>query len=108
MQIINIDDQHQRNRVIKLFSELWGSTKMAISSGCYDIKNLKGFIAVQSNKILGIITYVSRKNEIEVISLDSLNENQGIGSKLLIEIEQKCIQESKNKIKIITTEDIKY
>ena len=105
MQIIDIDEQQQRKRVIKLFYELWGSTKMVISSGVYDIKNLKGFVAVQSNKILGIVTYVSRKNEIEVISLDSLLENQGIGSKLLIEIEKLCARESKNKIKVITTND---
>nr|WP_281166115.1 nucleotidyltransferase family protein [Liquorilactobacillus sicerae] len=105
MQIIDIDEQQQRKRVIKLFYELWGSTKMVISSGVYDIKNLKGFVAVQSNKILGIVTYVSRKNEIEVIFLDSLLENQGIGSKLLIEIEKLCARESKNKIKVITTND---
>jgi GNAT superfamily N-acetyltransferase len=105
MEIINIAEPHQRNRVIKLFSELWGSTKMVTSSGCYDIKNLNGFVAIQSHKILGIVTYVSRKNGIEIISLDSLIENQGIGSKRLIQIEQIYIQQSKNRLKIITTND---
>lgn len=60
--------------VLAFFNEHWGSTEMVISSGIYKCENLDGFIAEDADEIVGLITYVNKGHEIEIISLDSVVE----------------------------------
>ncbi|MDM5187073.1 GNAT family N-acetyltransferase [Bacillus sp. DX4.1] len=41
-----------------------------------------------SNKIIGLITYVIDNDECEIISLDNVLENKGIGSSLLRKVKE--------------------
>lgn len=55
---------------------------MIVSSGFYHCSELDGFIYEKGFLILGLITYTVDNNILEIISLDSIIENQGIGSLL--------------------------
>lgn len=69
----------------------WGSTQMVISSGTFQCNELDGFSAVnEKGKIIGLITYHIVGNECEIISLDSIEENRGIGTALLQRVENKA------------------
>ncbi|MFT4414347.1 GNAT family N-acetyltransferase [Fredinandcohnia humi] len=84
----------------------WGSPKMVISSGVYDCSKLEGFIVLnEENNIAGLITYVIKDNECEIISLDSVEEGKGIGTALLKAVEDVAKENNCKVLKLITTND---
>jgi ribosomal protein S18 acetylase RimI-like enzyme len=57
------------------------------------------------NRIAGLITFVIHDGECEIVSLDSVIENQGVGSALLQQAEAFAAQHKCVKIRLITTND---
>lgn len=105
MTIIDIQQLPQQN-VLHFFKEHWGTTEMVISSGVYDCSQLEGFAYVNDRQeVIGLITYVIRKQECEIISLDSLVEGKGIGSGLLQAVEQIALDHGCTSMTLITTND---
>ncbi|MDM5248181.1 MULTISPECIES: GNAT family N-acetyltransferase [unclassified Lysinibacillus] len=105
MTVIPIQ-QLSKNDVLHFFKEHWGTTEMVISSGVYDCSKLDGFAYVdEQNTILGLVTYIIRHKECEIISLDSIVEGKGIGSLLVQAVEQKAFEQSCTMITLITTND---
>lgn len=94
-----------RGNVIMFFKEHWGSAQMIISTGIYHCDKLDGFIYEVDGTILGLLTYTIHEDALEVISLDSMKEGHGIGSKLMQEVEQFAKQRGIHKITLITTND---
>ncbi|MDT0124873.1 GNAT family N-acetyltransferase [Paenibacillus sp. RRE4] len=88
------------------FAEHWGSPQMVISTGVYHSDKLNGYAVInEDGEIRGYITYVMHEDHCEVISLDSLDENQGIGSALLAKVEDTARQAKRKHIQLITTND---
>ncbi|WP_427110463.1 GNAT family N-acetyltransferase [Lysinibacillus xylanilyticus] len=105
MTVIPIQ-QLPQDDVLQFFKEHWGSTEMVISSGIYDCSKLDGFAYVDDqNSILGLVTYIIRVDECEIISLDSIVEGKGIGSLLVQAVEQKVFEQGCTMITLITTND---
>jgi len=105
MTVIPIQQLPQQD-VVKFFKEHWGSTEMVISSGIYDCSKLEGFVYVdEQNSILGLMTYSIRKEECEIISLDSIVEGKGIGSLLVQAVEDNAFEQACTIITLITTND---
>lgn len=99
-QLIPIE---QRN---DFWSEHWGSPEMVISTGVYSVDMLEGYAVLNEyGEIRGYITYVMHESRCEVISLDSLDENKGIGSALLRKVEDTARQANQRNIQVITTND---
>ncbi|TCI26198.1 GNAT family N-acetyltransferase [Exiguobacterium sp. SH5S13] len=94
-----------REPVRDVFIAEWGSSQMVISTGTYDCATLDGFVAMEEATIIGLITYVIREEELEIISLDSLRENRGIGSSLLDEVERWARLHRLKRMSLITTND---
>ena len=94
-----------QQQVLQFFQEHWGSSQMIISSGIYDCEQLDGFIYEENEVILGLLTYVFHGQSLEVISLDSVKEGRGIGSKLMNEVEWLAKQKDIAEITLITTND---
>ncbi|KST93808.1 GNAT family N-acetyltransferase [Lactococcus lactis] len=94
-----------KKRIIKFFYQQWQEEIMVVSSGSYHCSELDGFIYEKDFLILGLITYTINNNILEIISLDSIVENQGIGSLLLKTVEEEAKMMGVHKIKIITTND---
>ncbi|CAI6079936.1 hypothetical protein PAECIP112173_02750 [Paenibacillus sp. JJ-100] len=93
----------QRN---DFWSEHWGSPEMVISTGVYSVDKLEGYAVLNEHgEIRGYITYVMHESGCEVISLDSLDENKGIGSALLRRVEDTARQANQRNIQVITTND---
>ena len=87
------------------FIEQWGSPEMVISSGTFYCDALDGFFMEEHNQIIGLITYRIHANEVEVISLDSLKEGKGIGSKLLDKVEDLAKKNNCKTVSLVTTND---
>lgn len=94
-----------RDAVRAFFIDAWGSSEMVVSTGTYDCATLDGFVWSEGNIIIGLVTYVIREDEIEIISLDSLQEKRGIGSALLDEVERVAQQHQLERLSLITTND---
>ena len=94
-----------REKVVLFFKENWGSTEMVVSTGVYQCDQLDGFIFEDNNQIVGLVTYVLKDNEIEVISLDSLQEGKGIGSSLMEKVEYIAMQKKLHVVSLVTTND---
>ncbi|MFJ7666460.1 GNAT family N-acetyltransferase [Lysinibacillus sp. NPDC097195] len=105
MTVVNIA-QVNKKEVIAFFQSHWGTTEMVISSGIYDCSRLQGFAYVDDyQNILGLITYVIRDNECEIISLDSTKEGNGIGTLLVQAVEEHAWQHHCTIVSLITTND---
>ncbi|WP_321212219.1 GNAT family N-acetyltransferase [Pseudalkalibacillus hwajinpoensis] len=103
--IQRIGKEHQVE-LQKLFTSLWGSTEMVITSGEYDLSKLEGYIAYNKmGLICGVITFHLNENFLEIISLDSLVGNNGIGSRLLMEVEMTALMNGFHEIALVTTND---
>ena len=97
--------EKNRQQVIDFFREHWGSSQMIISSGTYDCAMLDGYVYVEETTIIGLVTYVLHADSLEIISLDSIQEGKGIGSRLMAEVEQFAMEQAIPKIELITTND---
>ncbi|WP_199690384.1 MULTISPECIES: GNAT family N-acetyltransferase [Clostridia] len=79
---------------------------MVVSSGVYDCSTLDGFTFINDeNKNIGLITFIIKGKECEIISLDSIEEGKGIGSSLVQEVEKFARKNKCKFLKIITTND---
>ncbi|MGE6260413.1 GNAT family N-acetyltransferase [Heyndrickxia sporothermodurans] len=105
MEIISTDNI-SRSIIKEFFNTHWGSPQMVISSGVFHCDELDGFAVVDGNgEIIGLITYIIKELECEIISLDSIVERKGIGTKLIKRVESVAEQNQCKKIKLVTTND---
>ena len=91
--------------VINLFIERWGSKRIVTRGTIHEIEKLDGFLAFHSDQKSGLLTYAISENELEIVTLDSLVENIGIGSALISAAAEHAKQAGCHRIWLITTND---
>lgn len=94
-----------RNLVNAFIKQHWYSTTMIIRGKEIDMTKVDGFYFRDGKTIIGLITYIVYNNILEIISIDSLQENQGIGSKLIEAVIHEAKERNLQKIVLITTND---
>lgn len=99
---INCNNRETANKFLK---DHWFSTNIISKGRIIDGTILDGFIAYYNNEIIGLITYTINNNECEIFSLDSLKENNGIGTLLLKKVINLAKEENCFRILLITTND---
>ncbi|MFS0782682.1 GNAT family N-acetyltransferase [Bacillus sp. 1P06AnD] len=105
MDIVALD-QLPVYRTNAFFREQWGSNEMIISTGTYRCSELEGFACVDHfGGIIGLVTLFQKGATCEIVSLDSVRENGGIGSRLLLTAENHAYRNGCLKIELITTND---
>ncbi|BCB03686.1 GNAT family N-acetyltransferase [Bacillus sp. KH172YL63] len=92
---------------LKIFFEThWGSPVIVVSTGTYDCTTLSGFAVLDEHSaIIGLVTYALKRDECEIISLDSLQEGKGIGTSLIRKVESLAYTQQCKRLKLITTND---
>ena len=96
------DDKDWLHQVIE---KEWASDKIVSRGKVYFVDQLPGFVAIQKDARVGLLTYNINNEECEIITLNSLIENQGIGSDLLDKIEKFSSSKGCKRIWVITTND---
>lgn len=104
MEIISISDKN-REQINSFLISHWYSTDMVVRGEVIDMTKLDGFAAYENEDIIGLITYRIENSECEIMSLDSLKENMGIGTILLNKAVETASNINCTKIKLITTND---
>jgi Acetyltransferases len=94
-----------RQQINDFISSHWFSTDMVVRGEVIDMTVLDGFVVYENGKIIGLVTYKIKGDECEIMSLDSLKENQGIGTALVNIVIETAAKAKCIKIKLITTND---
>ena len=76
-------NSRNRNLINAFIKQHWYTTTMIIRGKEIDMTKVEGFYFSEEKNIIGLITYIVYNDILEITSLDSLQENQGIGSKLV-------------------------
>lgn len=104
MECKRINSQN-RNLINAFIKQHWHTTTMILRGKEIDMTKTKGFYFSEGEIIIGLITYIVYNNLLEITSLDSLRENQGIGSRLVEAVIHEAKERKCQKIVLITTND---
>ena len=92
-------------RLRQFWIEHWGGEEMISRGTIYRPEQLEGFVVEDGEEWVGLLTFVLKADECEVMSLDSLREGQGIGSKLIDQITDEARTQGCKRLFLITTND---
>lgn len=104
MDIRSISNKN-RQEVNDFIIQHWFTTDMVARGQIFDMTVLDGLVMHEDETIIGLITYRFQNNECEIMSLDSLKENCGIGTELVKWVVKLAREKKCTKIKLITTND---
>ncbi|MBD5485038.1 MAG: GNAT family N-acetyltransferase [Lachnospiraceae bacterium] len=104
MECIRINGLN-RDLINAFIKQHWCTTTMIIRGKEIDMTKTEGFYFKEGEDIISLITYIVYDNVLEITSLDSLREKQGIGSKLIETVIHEARERKLQKIVLITTND---
>lgn len=94
-----------REIVDEFIMKQWYSTKMILRGKEIDMTKAEGFYVLENDTIIGLVTYIEYNNILEILSLDSLKENNGIGTGLFNAAVEEAMKRKCKKVVLITTND---
>jgi ribosomal protein S18 acetylase RimI-like enzyme len=89
----------------ELLEKLWGSRNVVTRGVIYDAGKLPGFLAVEGDIVVGLLTLRYNGRECEVITVDALVERKGIGAALLAAAQREARNHGCARMWLITTND---
>jgi ribosomal protein S18 acetylase RimI-like enzyme len=107
MSSVHIRPLHSADRdwVAKFITERWGAETVVGHGVVYKPAELPGFVAIQQNQKVGLLTYHLEGESCEIVTIDSTQPSSGIGT-ALIEAVKKVARAAKCKrLWLITTND---
>jgi ribosomal protein S18 acetylase RimI-like enzyme len=92
-------------RLRQFWIEHWGGEEMIARGNIYRPEQLEGFVIEEDEEWIGLLTFLVKDGECEVISLDSLHQGQGLGSRLIDQVIQEARRQGCRRLFLITTND---
>lgn len=102
--MIRLTNKH-RDMVKDFISTHWADESVIINGEAIKPAEEKGFIIFNSVEIIGLITYRQKERMYEILTLNSLIENQGVGSALIKTLIDEANQKHIKSINVVTTND---
>lgn len=97
--------QEDSDWITQVLTEHWGS-QMVVSRGkLHDASKLPGFIALNRGERVGLVTYHLDDKNCELVTLNSWQENIGVGTILIEAVKQVAIKAGCTRLWLITTND---
>ena len=94
-----------RERINRFIEEHWFTTTMVVRGREIDMTRVDGVAAMDGGEIVGLATFLFYDGLCEIVSLDGLRENQGIGTALLTRVLAQARQHGCAKAVLITAND---
>ena len=98
-------DQTFRPWATDFINSEWGPQGIVTRDKLHDTAKLSGFVAVENENPIGLITFHVEANVCEIVSLNSLKEQQGIGSSLVNAVVHEAKTNGCRRVFVITTND---
>ena len=93
------------SRVRRFWKEYWGDEYIVARGVVHHPELLDGFFAWDGTEIIGLITVAHSDAGCEIVSLDSLREDKGVGSALIDAIIKAAREKGCKRLFLITTND---
>jgi len=91
--------------VSQFISRRWG-TKIVVAHGAiYYPHQLPGFVALEDNQAIGLLTYHFDQRSCEIVTLDSTRPERGIGTALINAVLEAARRSGCERVWLITTND---
>ena len=94
-----------RPKILRFFLDHWGANIIVSRGRVHHAKTLEGFLLENEGEIEALITCHVDKEELEIVTLDSLRENRGAGTVLMECAVEKARALNCRRVWLITTND---
>ena len=105
--MISIERITEKTRpfINKQIAEGWGGPNIVTKCVVHDTRTCPGFIAAENGEIRGYVLYNIADGNLEIIILESLCENKGIGRALINAVIEVAKEAVCHRVWLITTND---
>jgi ribosomal protein S18 acetylase RimI-like enzyme len=83
----------------------WGATTVARLGQLIDAATLPGFVSVDGDERIGLLTYIERADGIEVTTIRAVAQGRGVGRALMDAVYDHAVQQRASRLWLITTND---
>jgi len=97
------DEDH--GAVHKLLADRWAGPEILLDGQFVDASRLPGFVAIDGNELVGLVTLIKREKEWEILTLDSLQRWSGTGSELLKAVVDEAREAGIKRVTVRTSND---
>jgi ribosomal protein S18 acetylase RimI-like enzyme len=94
-----------RDWATRHFAEHWGAEIAVAHCTIYHPAALPGFVAELDGKTVGLVTFHIAGDACEIVTLDSLRPDQGIGTALIVAVKAAADAAGCRRLWLITTND---
>lgn len=98
-------DSNDKDWIARFINERWGVEFIVAHREVYHCKNLPGFVAIQREEKVGLVTYKIVGDDCEIVSLDSVRPCAGIGSGLIDAVKEVAAKSGCRRLWLVTTND---
>jgi ribosomal protein S18 acetylase RimI-like enzyme len=103
--VVRAAEEGDRAWIRRTLVERWSATEIAAHGQLYQADALPALVAERGGERVGLLTYRPEETQYEVVSLDSLCENQGTGTALLTGAADVARAAGARRLWLITTND---
>jgi ribosomal protein S18 acetylase RimI-like enzyme len=89
----------------QFWKQRWGAEFVIAHEAVFHPENVSGFIALDGNEWIGLVTYTFLDTDCEIVSIDSLRENEGIGTDLIQKVVEEAQASQCRRVHLTTTND---
>jgi ribosomal protein S18 acetylase RimI-like enzyme len=93
------------DRLARHWQERWGSTFVVSRGRKHDARALPALVAEDEGVLAGMLTFDQVGDAIEIVTLDSLTDNRGVGTALLEAMEVLGRNKGAHRLWLVTTND---
>lgn len=102
--LVRAIEKTDKNWIRKVMVDAWKS-EMIVVSRLFNTLTLPGFIAEIDNKPTGIVTFDITDGKLEIVSLNSILEGQGVGSTLIEKVKKLAKEKNLKSVWLVTSND---
>ena len=92
-------------RLRQFWKEHWDDEFVIAHGTIFQPDTVSGFIALDDNEWVGLITHTFLETDCEIVSIDSLRENEGIGTALIEKVIEEARANQCRRVHLTTTND---
>lgn len=97
--------EDERERIEAILIERWGAPIVVSRGVRHDMRELPTLVADEDGDIAGVLTYAPDADGAEVVSLDALRSDRGVGTALLDALVDVALADGWRRLWLITTND---
>ena len=92
-------------RLRQFWKDQWDGDFVVAHGTTFHPENVSGFITLDDNEWIGLITYTFLETDCEIVSVDSLREDKGIGTALVEKVVEEARANQCRRVHLTTTND---